>query len=118
MAMAIAPSSTFKPKRYMANNFFIVHCRLVASVNYPNPGGDVLDFKPLSRYNTKQPLLVFIVGIAGFKYEYDLANKKVKVRINDAGGANAPQAEVANGAYPAGVTGDTIDAFVVFGGMV
>jgi hypothetical protein len=84
---------------------------IVASSTYATPG-DALDFAALAgtggfrTLGGDQPVFVSIEGIAGFKYEYDVAAKKVKVRQSAAAG-NA-FTEIADGAYPAGVTGDTI----------
>ncbi len=107
--MAIAATVIGKDKR---GGILTAYITLVFSGNYVNPGGEVLDFNTLVGYTSRQPKGVQISGKAGFIYQYDGANKKVQVRINDAGGANAPMAEMANGAYAAGVTGDTVTAEV------
>jgi hypothetical protein len=113
MAMAITASATFKPKVYRGNNFMIIHCRLTASGNY-SAGGDALDFSTLGKFSKKQPKAVIVRGMAGFIYLYDLVNKKLLVFCNTAGGVNAALGEHSAAALVAGVTGDTIDAFVFF----
>jgi len=91
---------------------------LVFSGNYTGTGGDTLDLTNKGILASKPPVYGEIEGQAGFKYEWSpgttLANGKVKVRINDAGGANAPMAEHSAAALVAGVTGDTISARFVF----
>lgn len=57
---------------------------ITASGSYAT-GGDTLDFAPVVGYTNRQPNFVTIEGIAGFRYEYDKANKKVLVR-QSAGG--------------------------------
>lgn len=52
---------------------------LTASGNYAS-GGNSLDFAPKIGYTNRQPKTVVVTGLAGYIYEYDLANKKLKVR--------------------------------------
>lgn len=49
-------------------------------------GGDALDFATLIGATNRQPVFVEIQGIAGYRYEYDLTNKKVIVRQVDFSG--------------------------------
>lgn len=86
---------------------------LVPSGTYPT-GGDVIDFAPVVGFTSRQPDKVNIDGKAGFIYQYDLANKKMLVYCNTAGGANAALGEHTNAGYVAGVTGDTISAEVMW----
>lgn len=112
-------------------------------------GGDTLDLAPFNPVQ-RQPDLVRIEGIAGYKYEYDHTNKKILVRdfplVTVVGGQGAASAlqinpdsaagvlgktvattraipgrtfgfsmdELAAGAYPAGVTGDTVRLYAVW----
>lgn len=96
----------------MLNTGFAALIPLTPSGTYPT-GGDPVDFAgfaPLGR----QPKAVIIFGKAGFVYQYDLANKKMFVYCNTAGGANNALGEHTNAAYVAGVTGDVIVALVLF----
>lgn len=86
---------------------------LTASGNYAT-GGDAVDFQAVItdvRGIRSQPSWVEIRGKAGYVYEYDYTNKKVMAR-QEAAAAN-PADELSAAAYPAGVTGDTIRAYVV-----
>jgi len=85
--------------------------RIVASGSYPT-NGDAADFAPLIGITSRQPDFVDIVGKAGFEYQYDYVNKKMFVYTNTAGGANAPLGEHTAAGYAAGVSGDTITAYV------
>lgn len=104
--MALAGTRT---KRDQMPGMLVGVFSVVASGNYAT-GGDSLDLQPLMGITTKQPDMVFISGKAGFVYPYDLANKKMLVFCNTAGGANAALGEHTAAAYAAGVTGDTIIA--------
>jgi hypothetical protein len=86
---------------------------IVASGSYAT-GGDPLDFAPLVGYTNRQPSFVDINGKAGFEYKYDLANKKMFVYCNTAGGANAALGEHTAATYAAGVSGDTIVAMAIW----
>lgn len=105
---------TFTPtKKDAAKRGFVLIGTIVFSGSYPGSGGDVLDFGPYNPFlSNVQPNFVEIVGKAGFSYLYDFAQKKVTVRVNDAGGANAPMGEHTTAAYAAGVSGDTVLARV------
>jgi hypothetical protein len=90
---------------------------IVASGNYVS-AGDALDIKAAAGNAKGQrwmansdPDLVIVTGKAGYMYEYDRVAKKLKVRQE--GAAAAPAVELAAAAYPAGVTGDTIDFYAV-----
>jgi len=113
MAMAIAADSVYKKRVLRGNNYFRVIVRLTPSGSYPALG-DPLDFKTLGRTSNKQPILVDIYGQGGYIYQYDLANKKVMVRVATTTGANIPLAEHSAAAYAAGVTSDFILAEVMF----
>lgn len=64
-------------------------------------------------YTDQQPFNVSMDGKAGFVYTYDFANKKIRIWTSN-GAAPAALAELPTAAYPAGVTGDTISAMVIF----
>lgn len=95
-------------KKVKDGKTFELTATVALSGSYPALG-EPLD---LSGYNpfvsTRQPDIVNAVGKAGFQYQYDHANKKLMVRVNDAGGVNAPMGEHTAAAYAAGVSGDTI----------
>lgn len=81
-------------------------------------GGDTLDLTGKGILASAAPIDGRIEGQAGFKYEWApgtaMANGKVLIRINDAGGANAPMAQHSAASIVAGVTGDTVKAQFVF----
>lgn len=80
-------------------------------------GGMAADFQALCAGITtsKQPVHVAIQGIAGYVYEYDYTNKKIIIRAQtNAAAEDAPLGELTVAALPAGVTGDTIRARIVF----
>lgn len=104
--MALALTVTKKTKQM---RIFEIVGTLVFSGSYPGSGGDTLDLGPYNPLvSSRNPDFVDIMGKAGFSYLYDFAQKKVTVRVNDAGGANAPQGEHTTAAYAAGVTGDSV----------
>jgi hypothetical protein len=95
---------------------------LVFSGNYA-AGGDAIAIKAATATSTRNwkskdhPIHVIIQGKGGYFYEYDLANRKVKVRQNknpaDAGGADIPFPELAAAAYPAGVINDVVTFYAM-----
>ena len=96
----------------------LVRGTLVASGSYV-AGGDTLDFSAKGDLPVSiAPRDVFIHGVAGFVYEFvrgtTLANSKVKVRVDGAGGVNVALGEHTAVAYVAGVTGDTITFLAIF----
>lgn len=96
------------------NNFILGLATLVFTGSYAALG-DPLDFGAVfGMLTTKQPKRALIHGKAGFIYTYDLVNKKVMVFCNTAGGANLPLVEHTAIAYVAGVTGDVVEAWVLF----
>src|SRR5262245_54776800 len=107
MTFAVTTSGALKPRILRGRNYFKMYGRLVASGNYAS-GGDPVDFALISP-TRKQPFTVNIKGKAGFIYAYDLANKKVMVWTNSAGGVNLSLTEHTAVALVAGVTGDTIE---------
>lgn len=52
-------------------------------------GGNSLDFAPKIGYTNRQPKSVVVSGLAGYRYEYDLANKKLIVRQGAVAGSIA-----------------------------
>lgn len=96
---------------------------LTFSGNYA-AGGDSIDIKGtapqaggLRWFSSKDPSWVEVAGKAGYFFEYDAANKKLKVRqqINpaNAGGADIPLTELAAAAYPGALIGDVVTFFAV-----
>lgn len=95
---------------------------LTPSGTYPT-GGDPFDFTGFLGFMGRLPTAVLITGKAGFIYQWagngsaanrTVANQKMLVFCNTAGGANAALGEHTNIAYVAGVTGDVIVAQVWF----
>ena len=78
---------------------------ITASGSYTT-AGDTLNFQNQRIKSTKTPIWVEIIGMADFNYVFvpgtTNANGKVKVITTSTG------AEIAQAAYAAGVTGDTI----------
>ncbi len=75
-------------------------------------GGDSLPIANFDAKTPKAPYMVQAIGKAGYHYEYDLTNAKLLVRQGVAAGS--PLAELGAGAYPGGVTGDTIRIRALF----
>jgi hypothetical protein len=108
MALAIS-----KVRRKSDGQGIIISGTLTASGSYA-ASGDALDFSTVSGITNRRPVFVLITGIAGFIYQYDIANKKMWVRCNTAGGADNALGEHSVGAYAAGVTGDTITFLAIW----
>lgn len=101
-------------KRGRSGRQFKLTVTITLSGTYPT-GGDPLDFASYYPFGSaKQPDSVQVNGKAGFVYQYDLANKKLLVYTNTAGGANAALGEHTNATYVAGVSGDSITAEVIW----
>ena len=113
MAMALVTTGANKPRKLRGNNFLLVLFRVTPSGNY-STGGDPLELSSLAITSKKQPTVVRINGIAGFVYPYDLANKKMKILCNTAGGANAALGEHTAAAVDAAVLADTIEGYAIY----
>src|SRR6185503_2479542 len=100
-----------------------VYFKVVASNNYAGAPGDPMDFTTLGELPHSQypPVLVVMqsqnpAGAGGYKYQYipnanpTLANGTFQVLKGQAG----PDIDIGAGAYPAGVTGDTIVGYADF----
>jgi hypothetical protein len=96
-------------KRSKTSAVMIAKFTIVASGTYAT-NGDALDFAPKAGFTNRQPDFVDANGIAGFTYSYDKANKKLLSFAITSSGANTPMGQISAGAYPAGITGDTITA--------
>lgn len=88
---------------------------LAFSGNYVT-GGDTIDLRTMIKATRATSVLsVKILGQAGYDYRFlpgtDLSNGKVM--IFDVGAAGA-ETELAAGAYPAAITGDTVFALVQY----
>lgn len=104
MALAVALN-----KRSKTSGVLIAKFTLTPSGSY-STNGDSVDFAPKVGFTNRQPDYVDINGVAGFTYAYKRSTKKMLVFCNTAGGADQPLGELSAGAYPAGITGDTIEA--------
>lgn len=112
MAMAATINPRF-PRGLMIGNMLALFGTIAATGSYAT-NGDTLDLGPVALgtgLSNKQPIFVFIFGVSGFDYEYDLANKKCRVRTGSA--AQSALTELNAGAYPAGITADVIGFFAV-----
>lgn len=108
--MALALSNV---KRKADGMGIIITGKITPSGNYAT-GGDDLDFSKVAGITNRRPDFVIVAGMAGFVYQYDVANKKLLVFCNTAGGANAALGEHTAVGYVAGVTGDTITFLAVW----
>ncbi len=86
-------------------------------------GGIGLAFRTLADWKgTNEPDFVKVVGISGYFYEWDRANKKLIIRQQRdpaaAGGADIPFTELAGAAMPTAVVADTINFFAVGRGLI
>lgn len=82
---------------------------LVLSGTYPT-GGEPWSLQAYPRmFSSRKPDSVIVTGKAGFIYQYDIANEKLLVMVNSAGGANLPLIEHTAITYVAGVSGDSIN---------
>ena len=107
--MAIAVAIT---KQFDNSQSLDVIGTFTASGNYATPG-DAISWANTNVKSTQAPVFLTATGEAGFVYVYDYSTAKLKVYTS---GANAqdPLAELSDGAYPAGVTGDVITFRAVF----
>lgn len=71
-------------------------------------GGEALDLSTLIGFTNRRPDFVEVVGVAGYIYKYDYANKKVLVYIPTTPSTNAPFAQHSAATYDAAVSGDTV----------
>jgi hypothetical protein len=102
-----------------------VFFKVVASNNYA-AGGDTLDLTALADFikSSGPPVVVELFsqkagGTSGFMYAYspaavNPAQNNGKMQVFTGAAAQAALTELANGAYPAGVTGDTIIGIAYF----
>lgn len=117
--MALAITVTKTPK--FTGNTLKLFGSIVASGTYA-AGGDVLNFLTAT-YPPGQtpppvtglPLVVYIQsakagGLSGFQYGFNPGTTQAngKMQVFTGAAAQAALTELSNGAYPAGVTGDTI----------
>lgn len=90
---------------------------ITASGSYTT-GGDTLSLAGLMPGSATVPTWAEIQGVNGFVYAYvagtTQANGKVKVFVEATVATNTPLAEHTAVAYVAGVTGDTITAYIEF----
>jgi hypothetical protein len=70
-------------------------------------GGDPFDMGPFLTQGPNKVYCVDVSGGAGYAFEYDAVNKKLKL-------FSAPGTELAAGAYPAALTGDVNTVAQVF----
>ena len=100
-----------------------VYFTVTASGNYAGTPGDTMDFTNLGDLikSGQPPIFVAMqsankAGASGYSYEYipntTLANGYFQVL--QCANAAAPMADIGAGAYPAGVTGDTILGYADF----
>lgn len=84
-----------------------VYGTLTFSGNYAT-GGDAFALPAIPGYNTgtEAPINVFVQGISGVEYTYNVSTQKVLVF--EQGTAAGPLPQLAAGAYPAAVTGDSV----------
>lgn len=85
---------------------------VVASSTYAT-NGDTISFASLGIESSQAPLWVKFNSLNGYAYVYSPASPSTqstgKMRVN-----TTSNTELAAGAYPAGVTGDTIGYYAIF----
>lgn len=101
---------------------------LTPSGNYAGAPGDLMDFTSVTGgadgiKSGAAPILVFIEsakvgGASGYSYSYIPTAAPTQAngtfQVLQCGGAASPMADIGAGAYPAGVTGDSIIGFADF----
>jgi hypothetical protein len=104
--MALAAAYNAYPSgQSRLQNTTLLFGTLTASGSYAT-GGDALALPQIPGYDATKIIDIFIHGIAGYKYEFDIATSKVLV-------FTAGETELTAGAYPSGITGDTITFLAV-----
>ena len=108
MAIAVAVTS-----KVSVPGVVLVTGTFTASGSYA-ASGDTVTWAGVAG-TSKAPLAVFVSGITGHSYQYDVAAGKLWVYYGDySASADGPHAEFPAGSYSAGITGDTIRFFAVF----
>lgn len=79
----------------------------------PLTGASGKNFFPSSGYSSLKPTIAYFTGIAGYVYAFDFATNKLMIFVQGAA-AGDPLAELAAGAIPAAVSGDTITFLAFF----
>lgn len=95
-------------KRDMPGRGFRALIRLTFSTNYATPG-EAVNWQATAGFTTKAPDRVSIEGRNGWEFRWTPAGN-VQIRGQQPTSATAgiiPLDELANGAYPASITGDT-----------
>jgi hypothetical protein len=124
MAAAVATPTVQDIKHtWVAGDAYFVHATITISASPATytSGGIVCNLLiPLIKAS-RTPRMVQVQGISGYTYAYikgtDASNGLLKVLVQD-GVSQDPLAELTNaGAIPAGVSGDTIEALIIFGGQ-
>lgn len=113
--MALAASVT---KHWDDGKVLHVLGTITASGNYTTDG-DTLSFVNAAIKSASVPLLVIVTGKAGYTYVFvpgtTQANGKLLVFYCDYAASSAgPLIQIPQAAYPAGVTGDTINFYALF----
>ena len=114
MAVAVSSVDNF----YDAGTFYFAKVTLGFSGNYATNGDSTSGiWSNIKIKSSKVPIYMSVQGIAGFDYKYDVTNQKIIVRGQEptnAGAGVLALTELSAGAYPAGITGDTVTAIVYF----
>jgi len=101
-------------KRSMPMRGLTAMCRITLSGSYATPG-EIIDFAAAVGFTNKVPDKVEIDGNSGWEFRYNPATLRMSIRGQQPTSATAgiiPLDELANGAYPGTLTGDTITATV------
>lgn len=85
--------------------------QVTLSGSYPALG-EPLNFQAAVGLTNRAPSFVNFVGNAGFIYQWDTVNSKLRIRVNDAGGLNAAMAEHSATTYAAPLMADVVLAYV------
>ena len=114
MAVAVSSVDNF----YDVGTFYVAKVTLAFSGSYASSGDSTAGiWSDVKIKSSKVPIFAQISGLAGFQYSYDVANEMIWVHGQEPTSASAgviAMSELAAGAYPAGITGDTVTAIVYF----
>ncbi|HEY6020818.1 MAG TPA: hypothetical protein VIY48_13250 [Candidatus Paceibacterota bacterium] len=122
--MAAATATATVTKAFKAGRVIRAYgtVAITASPDTYTTGGITLSFAGKIPGTQRAPLNVDFNGVSGFNYSYvkgtNISDGKIMIRVNDAGGVNAPEGEHTAVAIVAGVSGDTITFSADFDALI
>lgn len=99
-------------KRSMPMRGMVAAVQVAFSGAYATPG-EVVNFAAAVGFTTRPPDKVEVDGNSGWEYRYSPSTSRLSIRGQQPTSATAgiiPLDELANGAYPGTITGDTVIA--------